>query len=37
MDLKNMLSEMSERDKYNMISLIYGLKIIQMNLYTKQK
>ena len=32
-----MLSEMSERDKYNMISLIYGLKIIQMNLYTKQK
>ena len=32
-----MLSEMSERDKYNMISLIYGLKIIQVNLYTKQK
>ena len=37
MDLNNMLSEMSERDKYNMISLIYGLKIIQVNLYTKQK
>ena len=32
-----MLSEMSERDNYNMVSLIYGIKIIQLNLYTKQK
>ena len=41
MDLDNiMLSEISqtEKDKYCMISLIYGiLKIIQTNVYVKQK
>ena len=41
MDLENViLSEVSqtEEDKYHMISLICGtLKIIQMNLYAKQK
>lgn len=34
MDLKNMLSEMSERDNYNMISLIYGLKITNESIYS---
>ena len=41
MDLENIiLSEVSqaEKDKYYMLSLIHGIsKIIQMNLYTKQK
>ena len=38
MDLENIILNESEKDKYYMISLICGIsKIIQMNLYTKQK
>ena len=38
MDLEMIILSKSEKDKYHMISLICGiLKMIQTNLYTKQK